>query len=474
MQNIVSSKSKRVFTLEKNSLSEPPYKRLKMQSIQKTETVTSKSTMSHTFKSEDQKLLKSSYIPLAEKMRPLSLSQYVGQKHILDYGTVLYQLLEKNEIPSMILWGPPGCGKTTLAIIIAGLNNQEGESKATRFVKLSATSSGIGDIKEAVNEAKNEVKFGRQTIIFMDEIHRFNKLQQDIFLPHVEAGTITLIGATTENPSFSLNSALLSRCRVFVLEKLASTELISILQKAIVLMNGKIYDPSNSVNLESLKTNVPEHINFLIDIQNIEWLANACDGNARVALGGLELAIQCKMMSNTASQSQNSQTITLEDIKRSLMRYQTVTDKRGDNCQDLISALQKSIRAGEANASLYWLARVMAAEEDPVCIARRLIRIATEDVGIIDPDALGIAVNTMHGCHMIGMPECDVLLTQCVVYLAKSQKSRIVDNALRAAQQLVQNQKGPQPSVPHHIRYKSEEGKLMAKFNAKRFYSKVR
>ncbi|KZC04284.1 ATPase WRNIP1 [Dufourea novaeangliae] len=378
-------------------------------------------------------------------MRPATLSGYVGQVHILGSSTVLFQLLQKTEIPNIILWGPPGCGKTSLANVIAGICKNKSNGRI-RYVKLSAAMSGVNEIKEVVTIASNELKFNRRTVVFMDEIHRFNKTQQDVFLPHVESGIITLIGATTENPSFSLNSALLSRCRVFVLEKLTVPNLISILNRAVSSLDGIIH---NSIkNIE----NTEEVPKFIIDEPTIEWLAGTCDGDARIALGGLELAVQCKIPTEEEFLTTGPVTITLDDIKESLKKTHMLYDKKGDQHYDMISALHKSVRASDENASLYWLTRMILGGEDPVYIARRLVRMACEDIGLEDPKALGIAVHTMHSCKMIGMPECDVVLAQCTTYLARAPKSRLMEDALRAAQRIVAEHKGPQPGVPLHLR----------------------
>lgn len=262
-----------------------------------------------------------------------------------------------------------------------------------RYSKLSAAMSGVGDVKEAIAIASNELKFGRRTVMFMDEIHRFNKLQQDIFLPHVEAGTITLIGATTENPSFSLNSALLSRCRVVVLDKLTSENLVAILKRAVESLRGSVHEPGTT-NVPLPETQDPQEFldncpRFIVDQATIQWLADTCDGDARIALGGLELAVQCKMPRDEEILAKTVGLITLEDIKESLKKTHMLYDRKGDYHYDMISALHKSVRASNENASLYWLARMMSGGEDPVYIARRLVRMACEDVGLEDPKALG-------------------------------------------------------------------------------------
>ncbi|XP_011310162.1 ATPase WRNIP1 isoform X2 [Fopius arisanus] len=335
--------------------------------------------------------------------------------------------------------------KTSLANVIATMCKNDPKKKI-RYVKLSAAMSGVTDVKEATTIASNELKFGRRTVIFMDEIHRFNKAQQDIFLPHVEAGTITLIGATTENPSFSLNSALLSRCRVIVLEKLTLEDVVRILNKAVNSLSGIVHREGQKV-YEAFNE-IPK---FIIDEKTIQFLAETCDGDARIALGGLELAVQ-SIVPEEENSGHDTPLISLEHVQESLKKTHMLYDRKGDQHYDMISALHKSVRASDENASLYWLTRMMAGGEDPVYIARRMVRMACEDIGLEDPKALGIAVHTMHACKMMGMPECDVLLAQCAVYLAKAPKSRLMEDALRAAQRLVAEQKGPQPVVPLHLR----------------------
>ncbi|XP_044733460.1 ATPase WRNIP1-like [Chrysoperla carnea] len=380
-------------------------------------------------------------IPLAEKVRPTSLDEYVGQEHLTGEGKLLKTLLNRLDIPSMILWGPPGCGKTTIASIISKKCKEN--SQHLRFVTLSATMAGVNDIKEAVKIAKNEMQLKRKTILFLDEIHRFNKLQQDIFLPHVESGTITLIGATTENPSFSLNSALLSRCRVIVLEKLSVDNLKSILERALCNCNVDIIDNSDIISAnKAIKRNA------------VEWLAEICDGDGRVALNTLQIALNT--FSDTKS---NDNIITLEKIKDSLEKSHMLYDKRGEEHYNLMSAVHKSIRASDQNAALYWVTRMLVSGEDPLYIARRLLRAASEDVGLADPNALTVATSTLHACQFVGMPECEIFLVQCAIYLARAPKSREMDRVLGECKNFIKNFKGPQPGVP--LRLRNAPTKLM-------------
>ncbi|XP_029176491.1 ATPase WRNIP1-like [Nylanderia fulva] len=428
------------------------------QNFHKDEEDVKNDTLQKTTSNESKKLRGNERIPLAEQMRPTSLLNFIGQKHILGPSTMLSELLQKKEIPNMILWGPPGCGKTSLANVIAHICKND-TSRKLRYVKLSAAMAGVQEVKEVISVAANHAKFAQQTIVFMDEIHRFNKTQQDVFLPHVESGTITLIGATTENPSFNLNSALLSRCRVIVLHKLSVANLVSILKHAVISLEGIIIHMTDKSMLQSEESTSNEskmepsyNTKFIIDEPTIEWLAETCDGDARIALGGLEMAVRSKAPNQEELLDVGPAIITLNDVEESLKKTHMLYDKKGDQHYDIISALHKSVRASDENASLYWLTRMISGGEDPVYIARRLVRMASEDVGLADPKALGLAMHTMHGCKMIGMPDCDVLLAQCTIYLAKAPKSRLMEDALRAAQKVVAEHKGPQPGVPLYLR----------------------
>lgn len=357
--------------------------------------------------------------PLADRMRPDNLKDFVGQKEIVGEGKLLRQAIEKDEIPSMIFWGPPGSGKSTLAWIIAKMTK-------SAFVQFSAVNSGVKEFREVIKEAVERRKFKNQrTILFIDEIHRWNKAQQDGLLPYVEKGIITLIGATTENPSFEVISALLSRCQVFVLQQLSEHDLETILNRALKLGFG----------------------NLKIDISNetLRYLATLANGDARVALNALEFAVKATKPDSTGKVSLDK-----EIIKESLQKSHYLYDKDGEQHYNLISALHKSVRGGNADAALYWLGRMLEAGEDPLYIARRLVRMAVEDIGLADPKALEQAVACYQGCHFIGMPECDVILAQGVVYLARAKKSVEVYQAYNKVKQDVKTTLDE--PVPFHLR----------------------
>ncbi|XP_074055641.1 ATPase WRNIP1 isoform X2 [Macrotis lagotis] len=400
--------------------------------------------------------------PLADKMRPATLQEYIGQNKAVGQETLLRSLLESNEIPSLILWGPPGCGKTTLAYIIA--NNSKKNSM--RFVTLSATSAKTSDVRDVIKQAQNEKNFfKRKTILFIDEIHRFNKSQQDTFLPHVECGTVTLIGATTENPSFQVNAALLSRCRVIVLEKLSAEAMKTILMRAVSSLGLRVLDqgrPTDSVshgNSSSCSSSSSSEPPVYIEDKAVNTLAYLCDGDARTGLNGLQLAVQAKLGSrkpfckkSVQNYSGEGVLITENDVKEGLQRSHILYDRAGEEHYNCISALHKSMRGSDQNASLYWLARMLEGGEDPLYVARRLVRFASEDIGLADPSALTQAVAAYQGCHFIGMPECEVLLAQCVVYFARAPKSIEVYNAYNNVKACLRNHQGPLPPVPMHLR----------------------
>lgn len=331
--------------------------------------------------------------PLASRMRPDSLENYIGQKHLLGKGKVLRQILERDQVSSMIFWGPTGVGKTTLARIIAH------HTKAA-FVDFSAVTSGIKEIKEIMKQADNDRMMGLKTIVFVDEIHRFNKAQQDAFLPFVEKGSIVLIGATTENPSFEVNSALLSRCKVFVLEALKKEDLVELLERTLTDKKGF------------------GNMHVTMERALIEVIAAFANGDARMALNTLEMAVL-----NGEMQSDGSVIVTKQTVEQCIGKKTLLYDKNGEEHYNLISALHKSMRNSDPNAAVYWLARMLEAGEDPLYVARRLVRFASEDIGMADSQALTVAVSAYQACHFNGMPECDVNLTHAVVYLSMAPKS---------------------------------------------------
>lgn len=336
--------------------------------------------------------------PLASRLRPESLKEFVGQQHLLGKGRILRQLIEQDNISSMIFWGPPGVGKTTLARIIAGTTR-------SNFVDFSAVTSGIKEIKTVMAQAEANRMSGERTLLFVDEIHRFNKAQQDAFLPYVEKGSIILIGATTENPSFEINSALLSRCKVFVLHALSSDDLYLLLQHALESERG----------LGSQKIRISEDL--------LRMIAGFANGDARTALNTLEMAVINGDIQGTET------VVTPEILEQCISRKSLLYDKNGEEHYNLISALHKSMRNSDVQAAVYWLARMLEAGEDPLYVARRLIRFASEDIGIADSRALEIAVAAYQACHFNGMPECNVNLTHAVTYLTLAPKS----NALYVA-----------------------------------------
>lgn len=339
------------------------------------------------------------YAPLASRLRPESLADFIGQEHLLGQGKMLRQLIEKDQISSMIFWGPPGVGKTTLASIIAGHTKAE-------FINFSAVTSGIKEIKEVMAQAENSRRMGVRTVMFVDEIHRFNKAQQDAFLPFVEKGSILLIGATTENPSFEINAALLSRCRVFVLKALTEENLVQLLKNALK-------SPAGFGNQTIHMTQ-----------EQLLAIARVANGDARTALNTLEMAVLNGELAPDASV-----TVTNEGLEQCVNRKSLLYDKNGEEHYNLISALHKSMRNSDPDAAIYYMQRMLEGGENPLYIARRLIRFASEDIGMADSNALQVAVAAYQACHFNGMPECDVNLAHAVTYLSMAPKS----NALYAA-----------------------------------------
>jgi len=357
--------------------------------------------------------------PLAYRVRPTTLDGFKGQEHLLGPGKMLRQLIAEDQLPSLIFWGPPGVGKTTLAEIIA-------QQTKSHFITFSAVTTGIKEIRKIMDEAEANRDFGDRTLVFIDEIHRFNKAQQDAFLPYVERGSITLIGATTENPSFEINAALLSRCKVLVLKELTTEALVEILQSALKNDNGF---PKLTVHLRP---------------DTLQLIAEFANGDARMALNTLEMAVL------NGERDGNAVTVTAAGLHQLINTKSLRYDKNGEEHYNLISALHKSMRNSDVDAAIYWLMRMLKGGEDPLYISRRLIRFASEDVGLADRQALPLTVAAYQACQLIGMPECDVNLTEAVTYLALAPKSNALYMAKAAAQADVRA-KGNLP-VPLQIR----------------------
>ena len=361
-------------------------------------------------------------MPLAARVRPQTFDEFVGQEHLVAAGRVFRKCIEADQLPSMIFWGPPGSGKTTLAHIISNITRAQ-------FSSLSAVSAGVADLRHVIGEAEKRLKLsGQRTILFIDEIHRFNKAQQDAVLPFVESGTVTFIGATTENPSFEVIAPLLSRCRVFRLNLLSDEEVRPIVERAIKDKERGLGKSQIAISEEAL-----------------DHLVTASNGDARVALNALEMAAFA-----TVPDSEGLRSIDLSAIEQALQHRALLYDKSGDQHYDLISALHKSLRGSDPDAALYWLGRMLEAGEDPLYIARRLVRFASEDVGVADPQALVIAVAAQQAVHFVGLPEGNLALAQAAVYLAAAPKSNSLYQAYSRVQQDIQH--GRSEPVPLHLR----------------------
>lgn len=369
--------------------------------------------------------------PLASRLRPRDLDEFVGQEHLLGEGKILRKLIEEDKISSLIFWGPPGVGKTTLANIIANRTH-------STFITFSAVTSGIKEIKSVMSDAETARKLGSKTIVFVDEIHRFNKAQQDAFLPFVEKGSIILIGATTENPSFEVNGALLSRCKVFVLQGLKTEDLTKLLKRAITDKRG----------FGEQKVNISD--------EHLEIIAKFANGDARNALYTLEMVVL-----NGDVNKNGEITVTEETLEQCISKKSLLYDKSGEEHYNLISALHKSMRNSDPDAAVYWLARMLEAGEDPIYIARRVTRFASEDVGLADPHALELAVAAYHACHFIGMPECSVHLTQAVIYMSMAPKS----NAMDVAYNLAKHDALKELAEPVPMQIRNAPTKLMKELN---------
>lgn len=365
--------------------------------------------------------------PLAERMRPRNLDEFVGQTHVVGPDSLIRRAIEGDRLFSMVLWGPPGCGKTSLANIIASATE-------SHFIQISAVLSGVKDIRSAIDEAKRQLQFSKKrTILFVDEVHRFSKSQQDSFLKHVESGLLTLIGATTENPSFELIPALMSRCRVITLNPLSENDIGTVIQRALE-------DNERGMGKRNL-TLSKEALNHIVKIS---------DGDVRAALNALEITASVLFSQTDKAIDQEPIIISLENLEKALQRKALIYDKSGEEHYNLISALHKSLRGSDPDAAAYWLMRMIEAGEDPMYLGRRMVRFASEDIGNADPNALTVALNSIEAFRFLGHPEGDLALVQAAVYLATAPKSNSLYQTINRIKSAIE-ETGAQP-VPFHIR----------------------